>query len=506
MKTLTSILIFFAFVVELGAQTVYNLPASNIFSGNNMFAFASGAPIRTTTSNTGVGAGVYSSISDNGGNLLFYTGNNYPYIGNTDKIYTKNHQIMPNGNNLDLVGFVGGNPILPMGDNKYFVLCAKYGARDSLAYTVVDMNLNNGLGAVTQRNRGFYSALNMNVPSIFAISVVKHGNGRDWWLIGVEFHPDGSTHPLKMIKYLVKPSGIDPTPTTQVFANIPKKFYDFWNSGFSPDGTKYFGSGLHGQLHLFNFDRCSGVFSLVADLSFVPSQPNNGYSGGVFSHSGNVLYMQEAFVNNVYQFDLNSANIVGSKTLVLHNPEDDPTGPNYGMYHLSLSYVQSDKKIYIYNVGGSNNTPTGAFILDSINTKASVIQNPDGIGTACNLTYNSFNMSCAVNDNVSSITMAGCSVNYDLGVVEASVCDSLFGVGVVALPARTSGLAVRSLGGGQYVVGFGAGTAELRLTDATGNELRRFACAGTEQLIDLSSYSQGIYFLRSGAGVVKLVR
>ena len=74
------------------------------------------------------------------------------------------------------------------------------------------------------------------------------------------------------------------------------------------------------------------------------------------------------------------------------------------------------------------------------------------------------------------------------------------------ISAAKSGLAVRSLGGGQYVVGFGAGTAELRLTDATGNELRRFACAGTEQLIDLSSYAQGIYFLRSGAGAVKLVR
>ena len=72
--------------------------------------------------------------------------------------------------------------------------------------------------------------------------------------------------------------------------------------------------------------------------------------------------------------------------------------------------------------------------------------------------------------------------------------------------AAKSGLAVRSAGGGQYVVGFGAGTAELRLTDATGNELRRFACTGTEQLIDLSTYAQGIYFLRSGAGAVKLVR
>ena len=74
------------------------------------------------------------------------------------------------------------------------------------------------------------------------------------------------------------------------------------------------------------------------------------------------------------------------------------------------------------------------------------------------------------------------------------------------ISAAKSGLAVRSLGGGQYVVGFGAGTAELRLTDATGNELRRFACTGTEQVIDLSSYAQGIYFLRSGAGAVKLVR
>ena len=502
MKTLTSILIFFAFVVELRAQNVYNLPASNIFLGNNMFAFASGVPIRTIPT-TNVGG--YRSISDNTGNLLFYTGNSYPYLGNTDKIYTKNHQIMPNGNNLDLKGLIGGVAILPMGDNKYFVFCAKYGVRDSLAYTVVDMNLNNGLGAVTQRNRGFYDTSSPNSPVISSLSVVKHGNGRDWWLIGVEWYPDFTTHPLKMIKYLVTPSGVAAVPSTQVFANILKEPYGFMFSSFSPDGTKYFASGVHGQAHLFNFDRCSGVFSLVADLSLAPLQPNNGYSIGLFSYSGNALYISDARLNSIYQFDLNSANIVGSKTLVLHNPEDDPTGPNYGRYHLESWYIHPDKKMYIYNIGGSNNTPTGAFILDSINTKASVIQNPDGIGTACNLTYNSFNMNCAINNN-GDTGITPHHINYDLGVVEASVCDSLFGVGVVALPARTSGLAVRSLGGGQYVVGFGAGTAELRLTDATGNELRRFACTGTEQLIDLSSYAQGIYFLRSGTGVVKLVR
>ncbi len=132
------------------------------------------------------------SICDQEGNLLFYTNGCF--------IADRNNQLMPNGDSLnagffydakcDHTGYPGTQNILilpqPGQIGRYFVFHQRQNftpdvelITDRLLYTIVDMNLNNGLGAVVEKN----------VPAISEVlyyghlTAVKHANGVDWWII-----------------------------------------------------------------------------------------------------------------------------------------------------------------------------------------------------------------------------------------------------------------------------------------------------------------------------------
>ena len=67
----------------------------------------------------------------------------------------------------------------PSGNNTFYLF--SIGVTNSgdsgLYYSVVDMNLNGGLGAVTQKN------IRLQPFKIDdGLTAIKHGNGRDWWL------------------------------------------------------------------------------------------------------------------------------------------------------------------------------------------------------------------------------------------------------------------------------------------------------------------------------------
>ncbi len=110
-----------------------------------------------------------SSISDTLGNLLFYTN------GNT--VWNAQHQVMPNGTglwaNLSTTNAALIVP-LPDHDNLYYVfVMSAFAAAGSLSYSIVDMNLDGGLGDITTKNEVLvqksYVLLNMLIIKIFGL-------------------------------------------------------------------------------------------------------------------------------------------------------------------------------------------------------------------------------------------------------------------------------------------------------------------------------------------------
>ena len=137
-------------------------------------------------------SGAAVSMSDSSGNLIFYS--------NGIKVNNAQYQLMQNGDSLNpgqvannnrTVGYPYTESMIsiphPNQANKYYIFhqgvtaaSGIAGFGDKLYYTLVDMNANGGLGRVETKNQILLESDSMCVGQL---EVVKHGNGRDWWLI-----------------------------------------------------------------------------------------------------------------------------------------------------------------------------------------------------------------------------------------------------------------------------------------------------------------------------------
>ncbi len=67
----------------------------------------------------------------------------------------------------------------PGNDSIYYVFSVGVTSVYGLYYSIVNINANNGFGEVIQKNIQV-----MPDEQVDCISAVKHGNGRDWWVVG----------------------------------------------------------------------------------------------------------------------------------------------------------------------------------------------------------------------------------------------------------------------------------------------------------------------------------
>jgi hypothetical protein len=207
-----------------------------------------------------------ASIADKDGKLLMFT--------NGCTIYNKNYQIMPNGDSINAGEWFdklwkhcsGGYPgvqdvlILPdPGNEKGYYLFHKpniYNApaptTRKLYYSYIDGKLDNNNGDVTIKNKKFNDADLL----YFYLTGIKHKNKKDWWLIQ-PIESDSS-----FLTFLVDSSGINQKPNQNTH-----QFFDRKNSTgsgtarFSPDGKKYAIYNFFDQLHVYDFDRATGILS-----------------------------------------------------------------------------------------------------------------------------------------------------------------------------------------------------------------------------------------------------
>ena len=96
------------------------------------------------------------------------------------EVYDHNNNLMQNGDNLKFGGWYYEAIIIPNPSysNHYFIFHIGVTDYYGLYYTKIDMSLNNGLGEVTPKN----IQVN-NFKANDGLTAVKHGNGRDWWVI-----------------------------------------------------------------------------------------------------------------------------------------------------------------------------------------------------------------------------------------------------------------------------------------------------------------------------------
>lgn len=343
-----------------------------------------------------------SSISDKQGDLLFYNGP-IDASGMTgfynSNVWDKNHQIMPNGDSLKTnSGISQGSIIIPFPSDtiNYYIFNIGFVPAVGLKLycSIVDMSLNGGSGDITQKN-----ILLCDTNLVSLMCAVRHGNGRDWWLINHQYHTS------RFIKYLIAPSGI----AGPFYQSIGLTNNSTGQMIFSNAGDKLVFTDAFGKIELFDFDRCTGDISNVIHLGTPPYVNDNKFFGCSFSSNDFLLYTStfNDFGNDtVFQFDLTSANIKASQTVLFVN---DSSGYNFGLHLLG-----PDGKIYIANSDGYGNA------FDSLNMYLTVINSPNNLGAACNIAPFSFYL----NGRKCYYGLPNIP-NYNLAAFIGSPCDTL---------------------------------------------------------------------------------
>lgn len=339
------ILFFFVGIWLTNAQGEANIWYFGEFAG---ISFNSSPPVPLLNGQINTQEGC-ASISDANGQLLFYTD------GIT--VFNRNQQVMTNGNGLM------GHPssaqsatIVPKpgSDNLYYIFTTdNEHDPNGFRYSIVDMNMSNGNGAVTvNKNILVYT------PTIENLGITKHGNGQDYWIVTHGWNSNS------FIAYQLTASGLNLNPVvTNIGAVISGGPTDFVAAGtikISPSGSKLAFTSVSDIVQLFDFNNSTGVLSNEITLLSEPGE----LIGAAFSPDESLLYISNSTVNGkIYQFNLNAIDIPNS-IVTIHQgniPGQLQVGP--------------DNKIYI--------AMSQSFYLG-------VINNPNEIGLACNFVFDGF--------------------------------------------------------------------------------------------------------------------
>jgi len=343
-----------------------------------------------------------TGISDTEGNLLFYT--NGCYIANALHDTLKNSEALSPGF-VELVycddrlsPFSQHQMIIPKpGSNHLYyvmqlndIVYAPFRngisvVPGSLTYSVVDINAENGLGAVIEKN----TELLRDTFSNSGLHMTKHANGRDWWLIAPVFASNC------YYKYLITPTEIS-LVEKQCVGDVWGRFDYAGQSTFSPDGSHYIRFHTWNGLDIFSFDRCNGQLMSKESMSFI--RDTNKTVGVAVSPNSRFLYAMVS--DSAFQYDLWASDIEASKLLIA--VYDGFTNP--GPTRFRLAQLAPDGKIYV---------------ASNINTfNLHVIEHPDSLGTACNFVQHKIELP-TVNDISIPIYP-----NYALGPLPGE-CDTL---------------------------------------------------------------------------------
>lgn len=311
----------------------------------------------------------YAGISDSIGIFQFYTNGCY--------VLKSNGEIMENGDSLnpgviwDL--YCGNNEdpeyplidfatILPYPDHPglYYLF---HGAltknpwpedpdlrADKFYYSLIDMNQNDGLGKVVEKN-----VLLLEDRFDNSITAVKHKNNKDWWIVVSKYRND------TYFTYLLTTTGIEGPFTQEIGDSL---VYNSGQSVFSPDGKKYARYNAYDDLMLFDFDRETGLLSNYQHYAIEDSAI--WAVGAAFSPNSRYLYLSSTF--DVYQLDTEAPDIAASRQHIAHYDGYVDFNPT-AFYRMQLG---PDCRIYMSATGGSY-------------CCMHVINYPNRPGTACEL-------------------------------------------------------------------------------------------------------------------------
>jgi hypothetical protein len=284
--------LLFTLLFIISASTLAQKQIHNWYFGSKAaISFNSGVPVAVTGSAMDQFEGS-ASVSDSSGNLLFYTD------GMT--IWNRNHVPLPNGTGLygdystTQSAFILEAPGKP---GRYYVFTVdNNGEPNGLSYSVVDMNGDQGLGEVIQKNVSL-------IPHVTEkITAARHANGTDYWIVVHGIDND-------FYSFRLTGDGVSVAPVISRTGSFhANRDGAVGYMKMSPSGDRLAVAVSNRLiLELFDFDNESGMVSDPVTLENYTT-----FYGLEFSPDETLLYLSDWVSGHIYQIDLTAQDIMGS--------------------------------------------------------------------------------------------------------------------------------------------------------------------------------------------------
>ncbi len=363
------------------------------FGINAGIDFSSGTPQALTDGQIVTLEGC-ATLSDRTGNLLFYT--------DGTSVYNRDHALMPNGDDLKGNSSSTSSAIIvpdPGDSSRYYIFTVDtddgfYRDSEGFFYSVVDMDLANGLGDVDVFEK------NIQLRSITSekLTSVANNSGDGYWIL-THFEYSFYAYELTVSGLNLSPvvSAVDPfielvdSPFAGVAVSAMRGYIKLNSDGsllaaahFSNNTTQEF-NGITvprealsisyangGELYLYDFDNATGMVSNPRAIA--TREDGASFYGVEFSSNSQYLYAEADYQGpdtfsiidldraEVQQYDISSNDIPGSKR-VLFTETDEPLrgalqiGLDQKIYHSSRLFFNNAGKTtlsYIENINSSN--------------------------------------------------------------------------------------------------------------------------------------------------------
>lgn len=360
--------------------------------------------------------GSNASLSDQNGNLLLYT--------NGQSILNGDHEIVEDTINYSqhwdnwtyvYMGevIISGLPsiqgafILPMPDNKdsIFVFYQQWNTQILKGFKLL-------YSTVVRNNLSDYDVVSKDIElvkeemSTGSLNAVRHANGRDWWIL------KGGKGTASFYKYLLSNRGLEYFGKQEIGIDVRSGFDQMY---FSPNGDRL--AYMHhisnmdygAYLGIMDFDRATGELSNLAQEHFIDYTFSLGL-GVSFSPNGKLLYATDS--DNMFQYDLESEDIISSKAIVAEydgfeyfSPQDTFQVQGWPTLFSLMGLGPNGK---IYGSSAANNTRV-----------MHVINNPNVRGVGCDVAQHSVIMPTKYSRTMPNFP------NFRLGPLDGSPADTL---------------------------------------------------------------------------------
>lgn len=403
--------------------------------------------------------GACMTISDPiSGNLLLYS-NGCDIYNADDKVISNGYQINP-GDIHEEYCEISGYPmskngcflIHPGSPNKYYLLHRAYSSNSSggvsvskLYYSIVVREFSSW--KVIEKNH-----LLLDIP-VFPpdFNVVRHINGRDWWIMTCNYNSD------QIYRFLLTSSGIK-GPYVQRFIIPRVEKYTIANFIIAPNGNKAVRVDTRAGVSIMDFNRATGEYCNLINFPFwiTAKDSVDRISTVGISISPNSRFLYVSISRKLWQFDLFSNDISASRILI---GEYDGFKSKFGTT-FNQHQIAPDNKIYIN--------------CTTVDNYLHVINQPDKLGIACEFMQHSIELPTKNQFTIPYFP------NYRLGVLPSDEAETTKSY---VYPNPTSNkIKLKNLHEGMNIIY---------------NTLGQQVMNSNDTVIDVSNLISGIYFIKA---------